>query len=143
MLLSILIPVYNTEKYLMRCINSFINMSLKDYEVILVDDGSTDNSGKLCDELSKKYSQISTIHQNNKGLVSARSVALEIAIGKYITFIDSDDWIDIDFLPILLNDLIKNKDADIAIGIIERNNEKFLSMPSQILNKKDAIKNDK
>jgi len=118
MILSVLVPVYNVEPYLKRSINSLVAMPMTDYEIILVDDGSTDNSGKICDEFSQKYSQIKVIHQENLGLVSARSAALNIATGKYISFVDSDDWVESELLPCLVAGLEKNIDVDIAIGNI-------------------------
>lgn len=92
-LLSIIIPVYNVERYLNECVNSILMQDFKDYEIILVDDGSQDNSSILCDEYSKEYNFIITIHKNNGGLSDARNVGLNIAKGEYILFVDSDDFI--------------------------------------------------
>ena len=95
MKLSIIVPVYNAEKYLHRCVDSLLAQDLnsEEYEIILVDDGSTDDSPKICDEYSEKYSQIKTIHKVNGGVSSARNVALDVTKGEYICFVDSDDWI--------------------------------------------------
>lgn len=95
MKLSIIVPVYNAEKYLHRCVDSLLAQDLnpEEYEIILVDDGSTDDSPKICDEYSEKYSQIKTIHKANGGVSSARNVALDVTKGEYICFVDSDDWI--------------------------------------------------
>ena len=90
-LLSLIIPIYNVEKYLDECLESVINQSFKDYEVILVDDGSTDSSGKTADCYAEKYGYISVIHKENGGLSSARNVGIENSKGKYLFFIDSDD----------------------------------------------------
>jgi len=91
MKLSYIIPVYNVEQYLEQCINSILSQSISDYEIILIDDGSKDNSGKLCDEYSKKYNFIKTFHYENGGLPKARNRGLEKAKGEYIFFVDSDD----------------------------------------------------
>lgn len=92
-ILTIIVPVYNVEKYLDRCISSIINQTLKKIEIILIDDGSTDNSGVLCDKWLKIDQRIQVIHKINGGLSSARNVGLQIAKGQYVTFLDSDDWI--------------------------------------------------
>lgn len=93
--LSIIVPVYNAEKYLHRCVDSLLAQDLnpEEYEIILVDDGSTDESPRICDEYFEKYSQIKTIHKTNGGVSSARNVALDVTKGEYICFVDSDDWI--------------------------------------------------
>lgn len=101
-IISIIIPVYNTIDYLERCINSIINQSYKKWELILVDDGSNDGSQNLCDLYSGKDDRIRTIHQPNGGVSSARNLGLKNALGKWITFIDSDDYIDKDFLHDLI-----------------------------------------
>ncbi|MBE6318012.1 MAG: glycosyltransferase [Bacteroidales bacterium] len=95
---SIIVPVYNTEKYLSRCIDSILAQTFSDFELILVDDGSTDNSGKICDEYAKKDSRIIVIHKENGGASSARNKGLEIAQGEWITFVDSDDFITNNFI---------------------------------------------
>ena len=103
-LVSIIIPVYNVEKYLKRCLETVVAQSLQDIEVILVDDGSTDSSGTICDEYKEKYpDMIHVIHKENGGLGPARNSGLEIATGDYIGFIDSDDWITIDMYEKLYN----------------------------------------
>ena len=91
---SVIVPVYNVEKYLDRCLDSIINQTLNEIEIILVDDGSTDSSGEKCDEYKKKDLRIKVIHKKNKGLGYARNSGLEVATGKYIAFVDSDDYID-------------------------------------------------
>lgn len=93
MKLSIIIPVYNVEKYLNICIDSILKQTYKDYEIILVDDGSTDESGKICDEYVSVNKQIRVIHQKNKGLSCARNTGIKKARGKYLMFIDSDDFL--------------------------------------------------
>ena len=90
-LVSIVVPIYNVEKYLKKCIDSIINQTYKNIEIILVDDGSTDNCGKICDEYTKTDNRIVVIHKKNGGLSDARNAGLDIAKGKYIAFVDSDD----------------------------------------------------
>ena len=102
MKISIIIPVYNVKKYLRECLDSILAQSYKDFEIILVDDGSTDSSGNICDEYSMKYENIKVLHKNNNGLSSARNAGLDIAQGEYILFIDSDDVVS----PIMLETLI-------------------------------------
>lgn len=113
-LISVIVPVYKTEKYLEKCVNSIINQTYSNLEILLVDDGSPDNSGILCDELSKKDSRIKVIHQKNGGLSNARNSALKIASGKYIGFVDSDDYIDNTMYETLYH-LIKQYSCDISI----------------------------
>ncbi|WBW98616.1 glycosyltransferase family 2 protein [Oceanirhabdus sp. W0125-5] len=112
--ISIVVPVYNVERYLRKCISSILEQSFKDFELILVDDGSTDNSGRICDEYKEKDSRIKVIHQENSGLSAARNIGIQTSEGKYITFIDSDDFIHPNMLEVLYNNLHTNK-ADISI----------------------------
>lgn len=95
--ISVIIPVYKSEKYLPKCIESVLQQSFADFELILVDDGSPDTCPKICDEYAEKDSRIKVIHKENGGVSSARNVGLEIAKGEYITFIDSDDYVDENF----------------------------------------------
>lgn len=111
--ISIIVPVYNVEKYLENCIESILNQTFKDFELILVDDGSTDNSGKICDIYEKKDSRIKVIHKNNGGLSSARNAGLDIACGKYVGFVDSDDSIHPKMYEVLYN-LIEKYKSDIS-----------------------------
>ncbi len=91
--ISVIIPVYNVEKYLVQSIESVINQTYKNLEIILVDDGSPDNSGAICDEYAKKDARIKVIHKQNGGLSSARNAALDVATGDYVAFLDSDDYL--------------------------------------------------
>lgn len=91
-LISLIIPVYNVEKYLKNCVDSVIKQNYEDMEIILVDDGSKDNSPRICDEYSEKYDFINVIHQKNGGASVARNTGIDAATGKYLMFIDSDDW---------------------------------------------------
>ena len=92
--LSVIVPVYNTEKYLRECIDSILAQTFTDFELILVDDGSTDSSGAICDEYAGKDPRIQVIHQENGGVTRARKAAMRVAKGSWVSFIDSDDWID-------------------------------------------------
>ena len=112
-LISVVIPVYNTEKYLKECIDSVINQSYNNLEIILVDDGSTDNSLEICNKYADMDKRIKVIHKNNGGLSDARNVGIENANGKYITFVDSDDFIENDMYELLYNDVCENN-AEIA-----------------------------
>ena len=113
-LISVIIPVYNVEKYLRKCIESVVGQTYKNLEIILVDDGSTDNSSKICDDFAAKDDRIVIIHQPNAGLSSARNLGLDIMKGDYVSFVDSDDWIEKDMFATLLT-ILKEEDADIAI----------------------------
>ena len=101
-LISIIIPVYNVKKYLLRCIRSILKQKYRNFEVILVDDGSDDGSGLLCDKLKTRDSRIRVIHKENGGMSSARNVGIEFARGEYITFVDSDDYISDRYLETLV-----------------------------------------
>ncbi|GFI51561.1 putative glycosyltransferase EpsJ [Lachnospiraceae bacterium] len=118
-LLSVIVPIYNVEDYLNECIESIIKQTYKDLEIILVDDGSTDKSGIICDEYVKKDGRICVIHKTNKGLLEARLTGVEKAKGKYITFVDSDDWIVENMYEDLLRTL-ETSNAEIVICGIYR-----------------------
>lgn len=111
--LSIIVPVYNVESYLINCLDSIINQTFEEFELILIDDGSTDNSGAICDEYAQKDKRIIVIHKKNGGLSSARNKGLDIAVGKYITFVDSDDEIEQNTYSSNINLLDNNSDIDI------------------------------
>lgn len=114
-LISIIVPVYKVEKYLDRCINTIINQTYKNIEIILVDDGSPDNCPQICDEYAKRDRRIVVIHKENGGLSDARNFGLDIAKGEYIYFCDSDDFISENAIEILLKNLL-NTNSDMCIG---------------------------
>ena len=117
--ISVVVPVYNEEKYLRKCLDSVCVHSCKKIQVVIVDDGSNDGSEKLCDEYSAKYEDVLVFHQKNCGLVAARKTGVDISEGKYIAFVDSDDWIDEDFFLKSL-DFLKDGNIDIvAFGCIK------------------------
>ncbi|MGN1326481.1 MAG: glycosyltransferase family 2 protein, partial [Clostridia bacterium] len=113
--ITVIMPVYNVEKYLEEAIDSVIYQTYQNLEIILIDDGSTDNSGNICDEYAKKDSHIKVIHQENKGLSGARNTGLDIATGEYIMFIDSDDIFPKDACEKMLK-FMEEKDADYIVG---------------------------
>ena len=113
-MISVLVPVYNVEKYLRRCLDSILEQTFTDYEIVLVDDGSTDQSGAICDEYQAKYPFVRVIHQKNAGLAEVRNVSIAAAKGEYITFVDSDDAIEKTYLEVLKRDLDDAK-ADVSI----------------------------
>ena len=113
-LISIIVPVFNVERYLDKCINSIVNQTYKNIEIILVDDGSPDTCPQLCDTWAEKDNRIIVIHKKNGGLSSARNAGVKISTGKYIGFVDSDDYIAIDMYENLYNAIIEC-DADMAI----------------------------
>lgn len=110
--ISVIVPVYNVEKVLYHCIDSILNQSFSDFELILVDDGSTDNSGKICDEYSEKDNRIRVIHKPNGGVSSARNAGIEAAQGEYICFVDSDDYLESNYLEKLIETKRKYADYD-------------------------------
>lgn len=113
---TIVIPVYNAEKYLGECIDSVLSQSFSDFELILVDDGSKDSSGKICDEYAKKDERIRVIHQPNGGVTSARKAGVEAALAKWIMFVDADDKVTTDGLLRLVEEQQKDPELDIIEG---------------------------
>ena len=123
-LVSVIIPIYNVEQYLKRCVDSVINQTYKNIEIILVDDGSPDNCNKICDEYAKADKRIKVIHKTNGGLSSARNEGLNIAEGEYICFIDSDDWVSESFVEFLINNIIKENADIITCETLDVKNER-------------------
>lgn len=140
--LSIIIPVYKVEQFLNRCVDSVILNSkehIKDIEIILVDDGSPDNCPKICDEYAEKYDFISVIHKQNGGVSSARNAGIDNAKGEYITFIDSDDYVNEEFYK-LFSPFTQNKEVDLfqfGINVLEDNKKKEIAVG----NKKLSLEN--
>ncbi|MFI3165683.1 MAG: glycosyltransferase family 2 protein [Bacillota bacterium] len=114
MKISIIVPIYNVEEYLGRCINSLVNQTYENIEVILIDDGSPDNCGEMCDKWAQKDARIIVVHKKNGGLSDTRNVGIDVATGDLLMFIDSDDYIRVDMVEVLYNKLIE-ANADIAI----------------------------
>ena len=142
--ISIIVPVYNVEPYLRKCIDSIIAQTFTDFECILIDDGSTDNCPAICDEYAGKDNRIVVIHQKNAGVSAARNAGLDIARGEWIGFVDSDDWCDPKMFEFLLGNAEKHQ-ADISIcgvrSITEEN--KTVNMPKKhfilVMNSRDAV----
>lgn len=106
--ISVVVPVYNVEKYLKKCVDSLLNQTYKNFEIILVDDGSSDSSGRLCDSYAEQSRNIFVLHKQNGGLSDARNCAMSYIRGQYVTFVDSDDYVDTDFLEKLAKPLTGN-----------------------------------
>ena len=122
-LISVVIPVYNVEKFVKTCLVSVLNQSYKHLDIILVDDGSTDSSGMICDAYAKEFvEKIRVIHQDNQGLSGARNAGIKIAKGKFITFVDSDDFMEENMIEHLYQKCIEY-DADISICACKRCNK--------------------
>lgn len=145
-LVSIIVPVYKVELYLEKCVNSIINQTYKNIEIILVDDGSPDNCGQICDILEKRDKRIRVVHQKNMGVSGARNAGLDIMTGKYVMFVDSDDYINDDIVEKLIEN-ITNNNVDISNCGIEfiyadkRSEKSFMGYPQDVvLNQKDALK---
>lgn len=97
--ISVIVPVYNAEKYLQRCVDSILAQTFTDFELLLIDDGSKDKSGEICDEYVRKDDRVKVFHKENGGVSSARNLGLDNAQGIYVTFVDADDWIDMNYFP--------------------------------------------
>lgn len=113
-LLSVIVPIYNAEKYLKTCIDSLVNQTYEAKEIILVDDGSTDSSSSICDEYCEKFDFITAIHQKNAGVMAARNNGLDIAKGDYIILCDADDGLDLDAYEIMINAL-ESTGSDVSV----------------------------
>lgn len=129
-LISVIVPVYNVKDYLKKCVDSILNQTYPNLEVLLIDDGSTDGSNNICDDMAKKDNRIRVIHQENGGLSAARNAGLDAAIGDYIAFVDSDDYIKDTMYADMLDEMVK-RNADIivgGIGYIDEEGKKILDV---------------
>ena len=138
---SVIIPVYNVSLYLEKCLNTVINQTYKNIEIILIDDGSTDNSGIICDEFAKKDNRIIVVHQNNMGLSGARNSGIKLSTGNYICCIDSDDFVSLDYIEILLQALNSNNTDIAACGVVYCDNQENI-IRSQAVDKKIVLYSD-
>lgn len=140
--ISVIIPVYNVENYLRKSINSILEQTYKNYELILIDDGSTDSSGKICDEYANKYECIKVFHQKNAGLSAARNKGIDVSSGNYICFLDSDDWYSNNALEEFVR-LVNNYKSDISIinvfNTVDEKTEHKYENKVCIYNQKEAI----
>ena len=114
-MVSIIIPAYNAEKYIEQCIDSIISQTYKNIEVIIVNDGSTDNTLAICEKYAKEDKRIKIVKKKNEGVSKARNDGIKIATGKYIMFIDSDDYIDDDYIEIMHKNIVEKK-ADLVVS---------------------------
>lgn len=144
-LVSVVIPVYNVEPYLKRCLDTVVNQSYSNLQIILVDDGSTDNSGNICDEYCKNDKRIEVIHKKNGGLSDARNAGIEIIKGSFVTFIDSDDWVDLRMIEDMSN-VAQEAGVDVVTCEVKKvktatlhNNKKY-DGGYNIVNKNDYLK---
>ena len=138
-LISVIVPVYNVEPYLRKCLDSILNQTYRNLEIIIVDDGSTDDSGKICDEYHD--SRIQVFHTENRGLSAARNLGLDHAAGQYIGFVDSDDWIEPDMYEVLLNKALETG-ADVVecgVYITSQNKTEEKKRRNSILSGADAV----
>ena len=129
-LVTIIIPVYNVEKFLPQCLDSILSQTFTDWECILIDDGSPDNSGAICDEYAQQDSRFRVIHQENKGVSAARNAGLDVAKGEWIAFVDSDDWVERDTYQRAFDTIVKHE-ADLVCFNINRvtSNGKIFHIP--------------
>ncbi len=141
-LITVIIPVYNAEKYIAECLESLINQTYKNLEIIVINDGSKDNSGTICDQYKEKDSRIQVIHKENGGVSLARNSGLEIAKGKYIAFVDGDDYLDKEYFEKMLK-ILKEKQVDIVLcgfnRVYDNNIEKVTKGKSLIMNKEEFL----
>lgn len=142
-LISIVVPVYNVEKYLNKCVDSLINQTYPNIEIILIDDGSEDTSGKKCDEFADSDSRIKVIHKKNGGLSDARNAGIEIASGKYIMFVDSDDYVMPEMVELLYRSL-RNKNELVICNFeyVNENGEVIVSKENMLLKNEVWSKED-
>lgn len=133
-LISVIVPIYNTAEYLNRCLDSICNQTYGNIEIILVDDGSTDSSGQICDEYALKDSRIVVVHQVNSGLPAARRTGLKKVRAEVVGFVDSDDYIEPDMIAILYDAMVQN-DADISVGrhFLDKGNTKHVETERSIV----------
>lgn len=118
-LISVIVPIYNVEKYLDKCVDSIINQTYENLEIILVDDGSPDNCPKMCDDYAKKDSRIKVVHKENGGLSDARNAGMQVATGEYVSFIDSDDYISLDFYETLMQTMLENSSDIVECSVVK------------------------
>lgn len=130
-LISVIVPIYNVETYLKGCLDSLLSQTQTNFEAILVDDGSTDQSGKIADMYAKKDPRFKVIHQENKGLSGARNSALKVAQGTYVAFLDSDDYLDPNFLKIMSETALKER-ADVVVCQLQHTDKFYHQLSSHV-----------
>lgn len=143
-LISVIVPIYNVEKYLDRCVESIVNQTYKKLEIILVDDGSPDNCPQMCESWAEKDKRIKVVHKENGGLSDARNAGMPFATGEIISFIDSDDWIELDMFEKMLNRMQKDNSDIVSCGVkwVEEDGSLIRDVTSEneILDNKTAMK---
>ena len=144
-LISVIVPVYYVEQYIEKCIESLINQTYKNIEIILVDDGSPDNCPSICDEYAEKDNRIKVIHKENGGLSDARNAGMQVATGDYISYIDSDDWVEPQMFEKMLNRLIEDNSDVVSCGVkwVEENGTLIRNVSAgsnTVLNRKESLK---
>lgn len=141
--ISIIVPVYQVEKYLEKCVNSILGQTFTDFELILVDDGSTDHGPEMCDQYAKQDARVKVIHKKNGGLSDARNAGIDVAQGEYLGFVDSDDYIAPDMYELLYRDITK-ENADLAIcgiyDVYEGHEPKQKQVMHKVMDQQTAIK---
>lgn len=135
--ISVIIPVYNSASFLERSVNSVINQTFANWELILVDDGSKDRSGQICDEFAQRDNRVCVIHQENAGAGAARNAGIEIAKGEYIIFVDSDDMIEPDYM-----ELLSKHNEDLVFIDVDRVDEQGKVLGKEYLSKYKGLKKD-
>lgn len=131
--ISIIIPIYNADKYLQRCIDSLLNQSFRDFELLLIDDGSPDRSGEICELYAKQDSRVRVFHKENGGVSVARQFGIEKALGEYSIYVDPDDWVEFNMLEDLYNSA-KDTDADMVIC------DYYIDLPQKSMIKRQPVK---
>lgn len=143
-LVSIIIPIYNVEKYIEKCLNSVINQTYNNIEIILIDDGSEDKSKQICDDYAKTDTRIKVIHKKNEGVSKARNIGIDISKGEFITFIDSDDYIDKNYIEELYNLCVRTNSDIVICGVKDEDyNGNIVNVSNEMtkeLNKREMLK---
>ncbi|MBD9201991.1 MAG: glycosyltransferase family 2 protein [Eubacterium ventriosum] len=143
---SVVVPIYNVEKYLNKCVESILDQTYKDFELILVDDGSPDHCPEICDEYAERDARVRVIHKENEGLVAARNTGIKEAKGEYICYVDGDDWIANNLLETVWKKALKNYDVEIvvysAIKQFEKHQEEIPKAVSEGLYNKEKLKKE-
>ncbi len=137
--ISIIVPIYNLESYIPQCIDSILSQSFTNFELILVNDGSTDNSGELCDEYARLDSRVRVIHKENGGIASSRNAGLEVARGEYIGFVDNDDYINKYMFEELFNNAIKHSSDTVVCDYLKVEEDQFID--TEVFNSDYSLQN--
>lgn len=124
--ISVIVPIYNVEKYLPTCLNSIINQTYKNLEILLINDGSSDNSGEICENYAKMDNRIHVFHKRNEGVSSARNLGIDLSVGDFISFVDPDDFLDLNLYEIVISNMEKYNADIICFNCYDVINEKLL-----------------